>query len=208
MPEVPEPTLGGEIRRLRLARAWSQDQLAAAAGLSERTVQRVEQNHPCTHDTLQALAAALSVETSELAKLAPASKSGTQWIGLDAREALLVGVALCFPALLFVAANIAAYELRIGLMQPLIASTPWDAITESPLTPLLVLGGPLIALLLNGPHAIGLRLRRNGSQFVVDAITLSNRASQWLVISSAACLLGILAVYGAMENLGHMINGG
>jgi transcriptional regulator with XRE-family HTH domain len=49
------------LRVLRLQRAWSQEQLAEIAGVSPRTVQRLEQGHPAALETLKALAAAFDV---------------------------------------------------------------------------------------------------------------------------------------------------
>lgn len=55
------------IRSLRLERAWSQEDLAAAAGLSARTVQRLEQGQKPSLETLKALAAAFNVPVARLA---------------------------------------------------------------------------------------------------------------------------------------------
>jgi transcriptional regulator with XRE-family HTH domain len=45
------------VRRQRLARAWSQEQLAEASGLSVRTIQRVERGQPPSLETRKAPAA-------------------------------------------------------------------------------------------------------------------------------------------------------
>jgi transcriptional regulator with XRE-family HTH domain len=50
-----------KIRTLRAARAWSQDQLAAAAGLSLRTVQRIERTGVAANESAQALAAVFGI---------------------------------------------------------------------------------------------------------------------------------------------------
>lgn len=47
---------------------WSQDELATAAGLSPRTVQRVENSGTASLQTLKALAAALETSLEELKK--------------------------------------------------------------------------------------------------------------------------------------------
>lgn len=57
---------GLQIRKLREARAWSQEHLAAAAGLSLRTIQRVEAEGRASAETRLALAAAFGVELSVL----------------------------------------------------------------------------------------------------------------------------------------------
>ncbi len=54
------------VRRLREQRAWSQEQLAEIAGVSVRTVQRVETGGSGSLDTRMALAAALEVAPAAL----------------------------------------------------------------------------------------------------------------------------------------------
>ena len=58
------------IRKLREDRAWSQDHLAAAAGLSLRTVQRIEAEGNASPESRMALAAALQVDAATLAAVA------------------------------------------------------------------------------------------------------------------------------------------
>lgn len=55
-----------KIKELRLARAWSQEQLAELAGLSVRTVQRIENGERPGLETLSALAAVFEVSVAEL----------------------------------------------------------------------------------------------------------------------------------------------
>lgn len=55
-----------KIRKLRLERGWSQEQLAAVTGLSVRTIQRVESGNNAGLETLNALAAAFEVELADL----------------------------------------------------------------------------------------------------------------------------------------------
>ena len=52
------------IRKLRLQRGWSQEQLAQLTGLSTRTIQRIERGQPCSLETLNALAAVFEVDIS------------------------------------------------------------------------------------------------------------------------------------------------
>lgn len=54
------------FKALRLARAWSQEQLAELAGLSTRTVQRIENGERPGLETLSALAAVFEVSVSDL----------------------------------------------------------------------------------------------------------------------------------------------
>src|SRR5437867_6021203 len=54
------------IKELRTKRAWSQDHLATIAGVSVRTVQRVEGGDPASPDTLKALANAFDTDVTTL----------------------------------------------------------------------------------------------------------------------------------------------
>ncbi|VTO23486.1 DNA-binding protein [Klebsiella variicola] len=50
-----------QVKQLRLQRAWSQEQLAEMAGLSVRTIQRIENGERPGLETLSALAAVFEV---------------------------------------------------------------------------------------------------------------------------------------------------
>jgi transcriptional regulator with XRE-family HTH domain len=58
------------IRAEREQRAWSQEHLASAAGVSLRTVQRVEGTGLASYDTAQAVAAVFGIDVAEL-RVAP-----------------------------------------------------------------------------------------------------------------------------------------
>lgn len=65
------------IRELRLARGWSQEQLAERSGLSVRTIQRIERGSPPGLASAEALARAFDVAPSDLwaPEEAPSSQS-------------------------------------------------------------------------------------------------------------------------------------
>ncbi|HKL52450.1 MAG TPA: helix-turn-helix domain-containing protein [Wenzhouxiangellaceae bacterium] len=52
------------IRKLRLKRGWTQSQLAEMAGVTTRTIQRIEQGHRPSLETGKALAAVFEVDLS------------------------------------------------------------------------------------------------------------------------------------------------
>lgn len=54
------------VQKLRLKHGWSQQQLADAAGLSVRTVQRIEAGYCASTETLKSLAAVFEVDFSTL----------------------------------------------------------------------------------------------------------------------------------------------
>jgi transcriptional regulator with XRE-family HTH domain len=61
-----------QVKQLRLQRAWSQEQLAELAGLSVRTIQRIENGDRPGLETLSALAAVFEVNVGEITGDAPA----------------------------------------------------------------------------------------------------------------------------------------
>ncbi len=81
---------GDMVRALREEKSWSQEHLADAAGLSARTVQRVESEAVASAETRLALAAALGVPVSSLmpARVPATNQSGASsqvpaaaWVG-------------------------------------------------------------------------------------------------------------------------------
>ena len=64
------------VRRLREARHWSQEQLAAAAVLGLRTVQRVEADGVASRETRVCLAAALDTDVSAMLDAGPGPGPG------------------------------------------------------------------------------------------------------------------------------------
>lgn len=54
------------IQKLRLQKGWSQEQLAELAGLSVRTVQRLEGGQPGSLESLKALAAVFEIDFNRL----------------------------------------------------------------------------------------------------------------------------------------------
>ena len=67
-PEIPENGEGmaARVKNLRLARAWSQEELATVSGLNVRTIQRIENGSKASLETLKALAAALDTSVTGL----------------------------------------------------------------------------------------------------------------------------------------------
>ncbi|MGB1263353.1 MAG: 2TM domain-containing protein [Cognaticolwellia sp.] len=54
------------VRKLRLKRAWSQEQLAQLSGLNIRTIQRIERGQKAGLESLKSLAAVFDVELETL----------------------------------------------------------------------------------------------------------------------------------------------
>nr|WP_198419226.1 2TM domain-containing protein [Motilimonas pumila] len=54
------------VRKLRLQRGWSQQQLSQMSGLSVRTIQRIEQGQTAGLESLKSLAAVFEIHVSDL----------------------------------------------------------------------------------------------------------------------------------------------
>ena len=54
------------VKELRLKRSWSQDQLATIAGISLRTVQRIENDGAASLESKKALASAFEINAADL----------------------------------------------------------------------------------------------------------------------------------------------
>lgn len=66
-PPMEKKPIGRRIRRFREKRAWTQEHLAAAAGVSVRTVQRAEEG-TLSAETLSAIAGALDQPVESISK--------------------------------------------------------------------------------------------------------------------------------------------
>ncbi|EAS66153.1 2TM domain-containing protein [Photobacterium angustum] len=62
------------IRKLRLQRGWSQEQLSQLSGLSIRTIQRIEQGQKAGLESLKSLAAVFEIQVSDLQMEPPMNK--------------------------------------------------------------------------------------------------------------------------------------
>lgn len=73
------------IRKLRLDRGWSQEQLAQMAGISTRTLQRAERGKQASLETLKCLAAVLEVDHTDLTEEA---QMNSKLISREERQAI------------------------------------------------------------------------------------------------------------------------
>ncbi len=55
-----------EVIYQRMCKAWTQEQLAVASGLSQRTIQRVEQEATSSLETKKSIAAAFDIDLTQL----------------------------------------------------------------------------------------------------------------------------------------------
>jgi transcriptional regulator with XRE-family HTH domain len=90
---------GEAVRALREQKSWSQEHLAEAAGLSVRTIQRVEMENLASSETRLALAAALGVPVAVLMPASPSTSEPVAVWSFDKviRKTLLgLGVVVAF----------------------------------------------------------------------------------------------------------------
>lgn len=64
------------VKRLRIERAWSQEQLAHISGVNVRTIQRLENGAKPSLDTLKAIAAGFEIDVRELTEEQISSPTG------------------------------------------------------------------------------------------------------------------------------------
>lgn len=189
------------IRQARAARAWPQEQLAEAAGVSLRTVQRVERGDACAKDTLQALAAALDLDAGRLVAAGPVEREA-HVLGLSSGAAVWVGLALCAPTLLFVVSNVGYYGFDLAWMgpaRPEVLFGPWvDNI-------IVMLGLPLIAVGLCAAQMFGVRSRPGQGSVLIEGVVLRWRPAHLAVAAMAGSLFAFVAIFVMSERLHQMI---
>jgi transcriptional regulator with XRE-family HTH domain len=191
------------IRQARTARAWPQEQLAEAAGVSLRTVQRVERGDACAKETLQALAAALDLDAARLVASAPVEQE-TRVPGLSANAAVWIGLALCAPTLLFVVSNVGYYGFDLtwmGPARPEVLFGPWvDNI-------IVMLGLPLIAVGVCATQVFGVRWRHGQGSLLIEGVVVRWRPAHVAVAVMAGGLFTFVAIYVMSERLHQMVAG-
>lgn len=76
------------IKKLRLQRGWSQDQLSQLSGLSVRTIQRIESGQKAGLESLKALAAVFETTVSNLQEESDMTTGDNQTQKVDIEERL------------------------------------------------------------------------------------------------------------------------
>ena len=76
------------VRKLRLQRAWSQDQLAQLSGLSIRTIQRIERGQKAGLESMKALAAVFEIPLADLQQQEPDMPTNDSKLTLEESQVL------------------------------------------------------------------------------------------------------------------------
>lgn len=185
--------LGDRVKALREARAWTQEHLADAAGVSLRTIQRLETGAGFASETALAVAAALEVDVRTLLEPGEAAPAPLLWHPIPLAPATVAGLLLALPAMLFVAFNL----LRYGAGVPAPALDALDS-------PWVLLGGPLLALAVLLPALVEAQGERRGGRLTLSAVAIRARAAPLLLAAGALAALACLLAYLVGETMGHL----
>lgn len=205
--------LAEKIKKLRMERAWSQAQLAEVASLSIRTVQRVEMDGNCSHESLLALASAFDIDVKELTalinnELDPKTKFSFSLFGynlnfgwISSRNSFLVGLLMIFPATYFISASILKYNLGVSfLFDPLeIFFSSYEMLKIfNLLSPAIFLFGLLGAFIINLLTMVAIKLWKDKSVFQSE-VSFSPQALNLFVSVLSFSTLMIMLAYAIGE---------
>jgi len=218
--------LANRVRDLRQARSWAQAQLAEIAGVSLRTVQRLERDGHCSPETLLAIAAAFEIDVQELTALRIRNGSGgpalkpvflptriLEWLDdvialsplgrITDRTAALLGILAILAPLYFAAAAILKEAAGVGVFfEPLERLFYADRETLriwNVASPLFFLSGMSVAIILNGAAMCRLFSASSKPQDIVASL-LARKFPNILVFSVSMMLLAGMVLYVIGEN--------
>ena len=217
--------IADEVKLLRQSRSWSQAQLAEITTLSLRTIQRLESNGRCAHETLLSIAAAFDIEVEHFTQLFARTDSlflGSflkwsiirKFMGMFAflkkfsfKQIALFSAILIFPAFYFVLANILNSYLGIDFLHhPLtyIYSDPKGSAIFNLLSPIVFLGGVCAAAFLNIYTLFNMTIRKN-QDTLIGTLTLKTRLLNLVIAGLSILLLMIMLGYGLVENIAKLL---
>jgi XRE family transcriptional regulator, regulator of sulfur utilization len=109
------------VRKLRLQRGWSQEQLAELAGVNVRTIQRIERGTKMSLETRSALASVFEVDVSTLEPGATQMTENVQ-VTSEERQAIefVKGVKEFYTHLAIYLVFAILYSVMFGLGNPII----------------------------------------------------------------------------------------
>ena len=96
------------VKKLREQKHWSQEQVANMAGLSLRTIQRIEAGNPASQETLKSLASVFEIDVSKLTeRVKMIDKKSKDWqhaplwvsfglLGFKERKPSIISIVLLF----------------------------------------------------------------------------------------------------------------
>jgi transcriptional regulator with XRE-family HTH domain len=205
--------LASELKKLRLSKSWSQQQLADISGLSLRTIQRIEKDGNCSHESLLTLASIFELDIEEFTEKINENNSKiidffNKYIlfnflsGVAPRSIALLSFVFIFPAIYFVAANILHYYFNISFMHNTLSFIYNDFILFKIfnfISPIIFIGGIFITIYINLAVLVKFNLQKNKNNFV-GTFYLSRNIPNLLVLGFAFGLLFVLTGYVMAEN--------
>jgi transcriptional regulator with XRE-family HTH domain len=211
--------LAEQIKELRTSRAWSQAQLADIASVHIRTIQRLETSGQCSHETLLAVAAAFDIDVRELVVLTKqnilfknySADEGLAFSFLNrtfrmhrltSRKITLLSIILMSPALFFITASIAKYNLGIDFL-----FEPWSWLFSykefmpvfNNVLPLLFSGGLTITVLINLNQMFSVSLYSDSGKLNGNLV-FNPAIENGLILTMSLLALLILLGYAFVEN--------
>lgn len=203
------------LRELRKLKSWSQRHLAQAAGVSVRTIQRMERGGNCSDESMLNIAAALDVDVAALRRAGPESAERRLarpvfgWT-LEPKRAARIGAALTAPSFLFATANLLKFELGVPQPYDVLASlgSYLPILASLAASPAILVGGPAAALAASIAGLIRVWGDSDNRSKSVSILGLEMRFEPTAVLVALIALgtLAILTGYVAIENLGHLIS--
>ena len=143
------------VRRLRTQRGWSQEQLAIAAGLSLRTIQRIEAEGIASMSTVVSLAATFEIQIIDLQDSPSPGQASLNYNALFFGLAVITVAALGESgrvsgpqSLVFAAINLLACIVGVVLAAPPLARLVKQK--HYVVAALALIGSPLVTLLAAG----------------------------------------------------------
>lgn len=210
---------GSTIKTLRKAKAWSQAHLAEVAGVSVRTIQRLEQTGNGADETLLSVAAALDVDVHRLTIVPPqpmpvphapkAAVAHPLWQDIPPKQAFRWGLLLLTPSTLFSLSNILKYELDwphlydtvVGLGE----ATGLAHLTGFLLHPAFLLGSAFLASLIALMSQLHITGEDTENGFTIKGVRFSFHHLSTLILLGSILVLGLMLGYAAIENIADWI---
>ena len=122
-------------------------------------------------------------------------------MGLHNKNYLWISLVALIPALLLIIPGLSqslGYMTPNNAMDNLYANAPYLEILRSPL---LLLGGLLLAFILNLLPALTLRFER-GPEGLTSVITFKPALLHWVFIGMSLLMVGTILIYAFFENFG------
>lgn len=216
------------IKNLRIERSWSQDLLAQNAGVSKRTIQRLEKEGHCSHETLLAVAGAFDIDVRQLTRFMNPHRVALQEMpSLQTREiefsvpGALARWASKFPALnkrfyknmataglafliiplLFIVVNLLKYSFGFSSLV-----NPFDFLKSIPFlhqlitSPVFLFGSLVIALGLNVLPLINLNVKKEPEELTGSFSIKGNRWNA-MIVGASLFFMTFMMGYAAVENI-------